>query len=261
MSIHSVRASVLLLFASLSLGIGCSPQSATEDVETPAEEASSKDEADAASESREGQVLRHAVFFNFNDESTQADVDEIVAAFRELPSKIDSIIDFKAGVNNSPEGKDDGFTHCFLLTFADAAGREKYLPHPDHQAFGGIVGPHVEDVFVIDYWGTPPAVPLEKELLHAVFFKFKDGASAEGIAAVEEAFAALPSKIDAIKHFEWGLNNSPESHDDGFTHCFMLSFDSEEGRAEYLPHPDHRAFGDVLAPVRGPVRVLDFWAE
>ena len=86
-------------------------------------------------------------------------------------------------------------------------------------------------------------------------------APADGVKAVEEAFAALPSKIGAIKHFEWGLNNSPETHDDGFTHCFMLSFDSEEGRSEYLPHPDHLAFGKVLGPVRAVGRVLDFWAE
>ncbi len=79
--------------------------------------------------------------------------------------------------------------------------------------------------------------------------------------AVEDAFAALPAKIDTIKAFEWGLNNSPEKHNDGFTHCFMVTFDSEEGRAAYLPHADHRALVEVLKPVVDKVRVLDFWAE
>ena len=73
--------------------------------------------------------------------------------------------------------------------------------------------------------------------------------------------AALPSKIDAIKAFEWGVNNSPESNDDGFTHCFMVTFDSEEGREAYLPHPDHLAFVEVLKPVLDKVRVLDFWEQ
>ncbi|MFK7818777.1 MAG: Dabb family protein, partial [Planctomycetaceae bacterium] len=75
----------------------------------------------------------------------------------------------------------------------------------------------------------------------------------------EEAFAALPSKIDGIKAFEWGTNNSPEKNDDGFTHGFMETFDSEAGREQYLPHPDHKAFVEVLLPVLDKVRVLDFW--
>ena len=34
----------------------------------------------------------------------------------------------------------------------------------------------------------------------------------------------LPSKIDAIKDFEWGTNNSPENLAQGFTHCFFVTF-------------------------------------
>jgi hypothetical protein len=95
-------------------------------------------------------------------------------------------------------------------------------------------------------------------LRHAVFFKFKDDATPEAITKVEQAFTALPSKIDSIKGFEWGTNNSPENHDAGFTHAFMVTFNSEAGRAAYLPHPDHQAFIEVLMPVLDKVRVLDF---
>jgi hypothetical protein len=205
-------------------------------------------------------VLRHAVFFSFKETSTEEDVRGVADAFAALPAKIDSIIDFQRGTNNSPEGLDDGFTHCFLLTFNDAAGRETYLPHPAHKGdFADVLRPHMKDVFVIDYWGTPPDQEIGKELKHAVFFKFKDDAVAEDVQKVEQAFAALPSKIDSIKAFEWGTNNSPEKHDDGFTHCFMVTFDSEEGRKAYLPHPDHTAFAEVLKPVLDKVRVLDFW--
>ena len=101
---------------------------------------------------------------------------------------------------------------------------------------------------------------MEKELKHAVFFRFKEDAAAEDITAVEEGFAALPSKIDAIKGFEWGTNNSPETKDDGFTHCFMVTFDSEEGREAYLPHPDHKAFVELLGPCLDAPRVLDWWS-
>ncbi|MGB7346029.1 MAG: Dabb family protein [Pirellulaceae bacterium] len=204
-------------------------------------------------------VLRHAVFFKFKAESSEADVKGVADAFAALPTKVPEIIDFQWGKNNSPEGLDDGFTHCFLLTFADEKGREVYLPHAAHKAFGDVLRPHMDDVFVIDYWGKAGDSGIEKELKHAVFFKFKDDAPADGVKKVEAAFAALPSKIDAIKSFEWGKNNSPEKHDDGFTHCFMVTFDSDEGREVYLPHPDHKAFVEVLGPVLDKVRVLDFF--
>jgi hypothetical protein len=198
------------------------------------------------------------VFFSFKDSAGPDDVQSIVDAFRGLPDKIDTITGFQSGRNNSPEKHDDGFTHCFLLTFADAAGRDAYIPHPAHSGdFADVLRPHMDKVFVIDYWGKPYQ-PLEKELKHCVFFKFKDG-NPDGVKKVEEAFAALPSKIDTIKSFEWGTNNSPEKHDEGFTHCFMVTFDSEEGRQTYLDHADHLAFVEVLLPVMDKVRVLDFW--
>ena len=31
-------------------------------------------------------------------------------------------------------------------------GRAVYLPHPAHKAFGKVLGPHLEDVLVLDYW-------------------------------------------------------------------------------------------------------------
>lgn len=104
---------------------------------------------------------------------------------------------------------------------------------------------------------TPP----KKQLRHVVLFKFKEGTTEAQMGDVEAAFAALPGKIPEIKGFEWGTNNSPEGLDKGFTHCFFLSFDSEEGRAAYLPHPDHKAFGAVLKPYLEDVLVVDYWME
>lgn len=207
-------------------------------------------------------VLRHAVFFSFQEESTPEDIQGVVDAFAALPEQISEIIDFEHGTNNSTEGFDDGFTHCFLLTFQDEAGRATYLPHPAHTGkFADTLRPHMKDVFVVDYWGTTGEQKPQKELKHAVFLKFKDSASPEEIRNIENEFALLATKIDSIKGFEWGLNNSPETHDDGFTHCFMVTFDSEEGREAYLPHPDHQAFVKVLMPVLDKVRVLDYWAS
>ena len=98
-------------------------------------------------------------------------------------------------------------------------------------------------------------------LRHVVLFKFKDGATKEKIMEIEEAFKALPSKIPQIVSLEWGLNNSPEGLNKGFTHCFFLTFKSEADRAIYLPHPDHKAFGNLLGPVLDDVLVVDYWTR
>jgi len=117
---------------------------------------------------------------------------------------------------------------------------------------------HDEDVDDQDQSET--AMKQEKKLRHVVLFKFKEEADQESIIEVEEAFRALPSKIPEIKDLEWGINNSPEGLNKGFTHCFFLTFDSEEGRASYLPHPDHKAFGAVLSPLLEDVLVVDYWS-
>jgi hypothetical protein len=96
-------------------------------------------------------------------------------------------------------------------------------------------------------------------LRHVVLFKFTDDTTPEQVREIENAFAALPSKIDAIHDFEWGTDVSVENKADGFTHCFFVTFKSEADRAEYLPHPDHKAFGQVLHPHLEKVLVLDYW--
>jgi hypothetical protein len=79
-------------------------------------------------------------------------VARIVAGFQALPGKIKEIAAFEWGTDVSPEGKAQGFTHCFLVTFATAADRDVYLPHPAHKEFVALVGPHVDKVCVVDYW-------------------------------------------------------------------------------------------------------------
>jgi len=99
----------------------------------------------------EAGVYRHVVLFKFKESATPDQVQAVEAAFKSLPSKIDTITGFEWGTNVSPEGKDDGFTHCFFLTFKDKAGLEVYIPHPDHQAFGALLRPILDKVLVIDY--------------------------------------------------------------------------------------------------------------
>jgi len=98
------------------------------------------------------------------------------------------------------------------------------------------------------------------QLYHVVSFKFKDTASKDQIQQVEDAFRDLKKKIKEIQTYEWGTNVSPEKHDKGFTHAFILTFKSDQDRDAYLVHPDHKAFGKSLGPVLADVFVVDFWS-
>ncbi len=99
---------------------------------------------------RLGQV-RHVVLFKFKDGTTAEDIKKIEDAFRELPEKIPQIAGFEWGTNSSPEKINQGFTHCFLLTFKTPADRDAYLPHPAHKEFGQMLRPHLDKVLVVDY--------------------------------------------------------------------------------------------------------------
>ncbi|MFM2167114.1 MAG: hypothetical protein RIS79_1485 [Verrucomicrobiota bacterium] len=96
---------------------------------------------------------------------------------------------------------------------------------------------------------------------HVVLFKFKDTATPEQVSGLEKAFGALATKIDTVKGFEWGTNVSPEGLNDGFTHCFFVSFADKAGLEVYLPHAEHQAFVGKLKPLLDKVCVVDYVAQ
>lgn len=101
----------------------------------------------------------------------------------------------------------------------------------------------------------------EKLLRHVVLFKFKDTATAEQVKSVEDAFRGLKKEIKEVYDFEWGTDVSVEDLSQGFTHCFFVTFKSQEDLNTYLPHPAHKAFVELLQPHLDKVLVVDYWAS
>ena len=97
-------------------------------------------------------VLRHVVMYKFKDDQTAAQVKEVIDAFAGLPKKVDTIIGFEQGTNVSKEGKSEGFTHVFVVTFKNEADLAAYLVHPAHDAYVKVVRDRREKVIVFDYW-------------------------------------------------------------------------------------------------------------
>jgi hypothetical protein len=96
--------------------------------------------------------LRHVVLFSFKNNATSDQVDGIIEGFARLPEAIPGILSYEWGTNVSPEGLNDGFTHCFTLTFGANEDRDNYLTHPAHQAFVATLGACLERSLVLDYW-------------------------------------------------------------------------------------------------------------
>ena len=98
-----------------------------------------------------GRQVYHVVSLKFKEGTTPQQIKEVEKAFEELKTHIPTITSLHWGTNVSPEKRNHGFTHCFVLTFAAEKDRDAYLVDPAHKAFGKIAGPVLEDVMVIDF--------------------------------------------------------------------------------------------------------------
>jgi len=104
-----------------------------------------------AMNARAAEKLQHVVCFKFKSTAAPEEIKKVETAFGALKEKIPQISKYEWGTNVSKENRDKGFTHCFIVTFKSEKDRDTYIEHPEHKAFVKIVGPVVEDVFVIDF--------------------------------------------------------------------------------------------------------------
>lgn len=109
--------------------------------------------ASESSQAAASETVRHIVVFKYTSTATPDQIRQVTEAFAALRTSIPGITAFEHGVNNSPEQKNHGFTHAYVMTFTDAAARDTYLPHPEHRKFGQLLAQLgiVEDAFVVDY--------------------------------------------------------------------------------------------------------------
>jgi hypothetical protein len=88
---------------------------------------------------------------------------------------------------------------------------------------------------------------------HIVIFKFKPDATEAQINQLTQEFLNLKNKIPGIVDIEYGVNNSPEGLNRGFTHIYLLTLENAAARDAYLPHPEHKKFGELV----GQLGILD----
>ncbi len=101
----------------------------------------------------QSQPVRHVLLVKFRPGATDEAIGSVFSAFRAACRKIEGIVSFEYGANNSPEGRNRSLTHVIVLTFAGVQARDAYLPHPEHRAFAEWLGKVgiIEELVVIDY--------------------------------------------------------------------------------------------------------------
>jgi hypothetical protein len=95
--------------------------------------------------------VRHVVHFKFKAGATLEQIAKIEKEFSALKQKIAAVESLEWGTDVSPEGLGKGFTHCWIISFKNAADRDAYLKHTDHTAFVAILKPVLEEALVVDF--------------------------------------------------------------------------------------------------------------
>ena len=97
-------------------------------------------------------MIQHIVLLRLKPGTTAEQKAALLHGLVALKGTIAGIESVTGGDDNSPEDKQHDFDWGFVMTFADTAARDAYLPHPDHQALGAqLVRPIADDVLVLDY--------------------------------------------------------------------------------------------------------------
>ena len=95
---------------------------------------------------------------------------------------------------------------------------------------------------------------------HIVLFKFKATTTETQIEDAFQNLAGLKDLIAGLAEFIGGPYSSPEGLNQGYTHGFLMTFDSREARDAYLPHPEHERVKSQIAPLVESVVAFDFEA-
>ena len=121
---------------------------------------------------------------------------------------------------------------------------------------GGCLHIEVEEKYIDT---KSKADDCKKPLRHIVLFEFKDSVTAEQVKEVEINFGRLAQEIDEIYDFEWGVNLDSNQRSKGFTHCFVVTFESKEDLKRYEVHSAHERFKDKTIGHLKDFLVMDYW--
>ncbi len=95
--------------------------------------------------------VKHIVLLKFKDGTNEEQITKFFDDVLDLSETVPGIDDYVSGTNCSTEGNNQGMTHGFIMTFSDAAARDAYIIHPEHERFKTMAFTMVENVLVFDF--------------------------------------------------------------------------------------------------------------
>jgi hypothetical protein len=93
---------------------------------------------------------------------------------------------------------------------------------------------------------------------HYGVFQFKPEITPEQIDECFREMMGMVGQIPGLLSMEHGPYQSSEGLNDGYTHGFLMTFDTAQSRDEYLPHPEHERVRQIVAPRLDRLVVFDF---
>lgn len=98
----------------------------------------------------------------------------------------------------------------------------------------------------------------KRSVKHIALFRWKQGVTSTDVSRLFAEICNMKSVIPGIVDFVGGPYDSSEGLNDGFTHGFIMTFESSAARDAYLPHPEHERVKAVVVPHIERVVVFDF---
>ena len=95
--------------------------------------------------------VKHIALLKFKQGTSDEQIDDLFNTLLDLSENVEGIDDYVSGPNSSPENLNQGYSHGFVMTFHDAAARDAYLAHPEHQAFTQKFLPLIDSIVVFDF--------------------------------------------------------------------------------------------------------------
>jgi hypothetical protein len=89
-------------------------------------------------------MIHHLVVLKLKASTKPAQVAKMFSELAGLKKKVPGLLTFTGGPYSSPEGLNQGFTHGFVMAFEDAAARDAYLTHPEHEKVKARILPTLE---------------------------------------------------------------------------------------------------------------------
>ncbi len=95
--------------------------------------------------------VKHIVLLKFNDGTTEEQIGKFFEDVLDLSETVPGIDDYVSGTTCSPEGRSQGTTHGFIMTFSDIAARDAYIVHPEHERFKTMALTIVQNTVIFDF--------------------------------------------------------------------------------------------------------------